>query len=250
MANFSSLAVNTTQQLQVFSLKLSNLPHIMKTELAFILDRSSSMETIRTAAIDGFNQYLRDQQAAPGQTNLSLVFIDTEIEQRHQSLPAAEIFPLNENTYIPNGCTALLDAIGETIDSLGVKLADLPAADRPHHVPIAILTDGEENSSTRYTWADIAKRIKHQTEKYQWEFLFLGASADAIATAGKLNIHAANASHYMADAAGQEAAMASFSRKSLASRAKKFGHATAEQLHDADAAMSDIVREEDQRRRK
>jgi uncharacterized protein YegL len=221
----------------------------MKTEIAFILDRSSSMESIRTAAIDGFNQFLRDQQAAPGQTNFSLIFFDTSTEHRHQSLPAAEILSLNMDTYVPNGCTALLDAIGETIDRLGAKLAALPAAARPDHVSIAILTDGEENSSTRFTWKDIAKRIKHQTEKYDWEFLFLGASADAIATAAKMNIHAHNSSAYLADAAGSSAAMASFSRKSLATRAKKSGFATPEQLHDAQAPMSDILQEEDQKRR-
>ncbi len=221
----------------------------MKTELAFILDRSSSMESIRDSAIQGFNAYLRDQQAAPGNTRLTLVFFDTETEVRHESLPVAEFVPLHHETYVPNGCTALLDAIGETIDRLGKKFAALPETERPDHVSIAILTDGEENSSSHFTWKDIAKRIKHQTEKYSWEFLFLGASADAIATAGKMNIHAGNSAHYMADAAGQEAAMASFSRKSLASRAKKFGHATAEQLHDAEAPMSDIVQEEDQKRR-
>ncbi len=221
----------------------------MKTEIAFILDRSSSMESIRSAAIDGFNQYLRDQQAAPGQNQLSLVFFDTEIEHRYESLPAAEILPLSMDTYVPRGCTALLDAIGETIDRLGKKLSALPAAERPDHVSIAILTDGEENSSTRFTWKDIAKRIKHQTEKYQWDFLFLGASEDAIATAAKMNIQAHNSSAFTADAAGQQAAMATFSRKDLALRAKKSGLATPEQLHDAEAPMSQILREEDQKRR-
>jgi uncharacterized protein YegL len=221
----------------------------MKTELAFILDRSGSMETIRTAAIDGFNSYLREQQAAPGHTRLSLVLFDTTIETHFDSIPIAEAVSLTPETYVPRGSTALLDAIGTTIDQLGKRFASLPPADRPEHVSIAILTDGEENSSSRYTWADIAKRIQHQTEKYSWEFLFLGASEDAIATAAKMNIHAANASSFVADDAGQEAAMASFSRKSLATRAKKSGHASQEQLHDADAPLENIVREEDQKRR-
>jgi hypothetical protein len=64
-----------------------------------------------------------------------------------------------------------------------------------------------------------------------------------------MNIHAANASSFVADDAGQEAAMASFSRKSLATRAKKSGRASQEQLHDADAPLENIVREEDQKRR-
>lgn len=221
----------------------------MKTELAFILDRSGSMESIRQAAIDGYNSFLRDQQAAPGHNRFSLVFFDSGIETRFDSIPVAEAIPLDLDTYVPNGCTALLDAIGDTIDRLGWRFAALPPADRPEHVTVAILTDGEENSSTRYTWHDVAKRIKHQTEIYSWEFLFLGAGEDAIATAAKMHIHAANASQFVADAAGQHAAMASFSRKSLGTRAKKSGHASAEQLADADAPLEDIVREEDRKRR-
>ncbi len=222
----------------------------MKTELAFILDRSSSMEVIRTAAIDGFNAFLRDQQSAPGQTRLSLVFFDSDIETRIDSIPVAEVVPLDRDTYVPRGCTALLDAIGDTIDSLGQRLAALPEADRPDHVSIAILTDGEENSSTRYTWQDVAKRIKHQTEKYSWEFLFLGAREDAIATAARMSIHAANASQFCADDAGQQAAMASVSRKITNSRQMKSGTATAEQIEQAAKPLDAIVREEDDKRRK
>ena len=225
------------------------IPIPMKTELAFILDRSGSMESIRQAAIDGFNVFLRDQQAAPGQNRFSLVFFDSAIETRLDSIPVAEVVALDVDTYVPRGSTALLDAIGDTIDRLGKRFAALPPADRPDHVTLAILTDGEENCSTRYTWQDVAKRIRHQTEIYSWEFLFLGAGEDAIATAAKMNIHAANASAFKADAVGQQAAMASFSRKITSSRQMKSGHATPEQLVDAQASLEDIVREEDEKRR-
>ncbi len=222
----------------------------MKTEIAFVLDRSSSMESIRSAAIDGFNIFLRDQQAATGQNRLSLVFFDTEVETRVDSIPVAEVTGLDHRSYVPRGCTALLDAIGDTIDRLGQRLAALPEADRPDHVSIAILTDGEENSSTRFTWVDVAKRIKHQTEKYGWEFLFLGASEDAIATGAKMNINAANSSQFCADAAGQHAAMASVSRKMKSSRAVRSGHATAAEIEEAAMPMQDIVREEDRKHRR
>ncbi len=222
----------------------------MKTEIAFILDRSGSMEAIRTAAIEGFNTFLRDQQTAPDQARFTLVFFETETDARHISIPIAEVVPLDRETYAPNGCTALLDAIGETIDRLGKRFAAIPEADRPEHVTVAILTDGEENSSRRYTWHQIADRIKHQTEKYSWEFLFLGAGPDAIATAAQLHIHAANASHFVADDVGQTSAMAGISRKTLAARAKKFGYASQKQLDDDATPISELVREEDQNRRK
>ncbi len=221
----------------------------MKSELAFILDRSGSMESIRQAAIDGFNTFLRDQQAAPGHNRFSLVFFDSRIETRLDSIPVAEAVPLDLDTYVPSGGTALLDAIGDTIDRLGARFAALPAADRPDHVTVAILTDGEENSSSRYTWHDVSKRIQHQTETYSWEFLFLGAGEDAIATAAKMSIQTENSSRFVADGAGQEAAMASFSRKAIGTRARKSGQATPEQLADAAAPLETIVREEDQKRR-
>lgn len=221
----------------------------MLAETAFILDRSGSMAGIRTAAIESYNTFLRDQQAAPGQNRLSLVFFDTEVESRHDSIPVAEAVPLNLETYVPNGFTALLDAIGDTIDRLGNRLASLPEANRPDHVSIAILTDGEENSSTRFKWADIAKRIKHQTEKYAWEFLFLGASGDSIATAARININPTNTSRFVADEVGQQAAMASFSRKITSSRMMKSGHASAQDIEDAAKPMDQILREEDTKRR-
>ena len=222
----------------------------MNTEIAFILDRSGSMQAIRTAAIEGFNTFLRDQQSAPDPARFTLVFFETETDVRHVSIPIAEVCPLDLETYVPGGCTALLDAIGETIDKLGQRLAAMPEADRPDHVTIAILTDGQENSSRRYNWHQIADRIKHQTEKYAWEFLFLGAGPDTIATAAQLNIHAANTSQFIADSIGQTSAMAGISRKTLATRAKKHGYANQQQLEDDAKPMADLVQEEDQKRRK
>ncbi len=74
------------------------------------------MESIRTDAIEGFNTFLRDQQSAPGQARFTLVFFDDTTEARNVSIPIAEVVPLEMETYVPRGCTALLDAIGKTID--------------------------------------------------------------------------------------------------------------------------------------
>ncbi len=222
----------------------------MKTEIALILDRSGSMESIRQSTIEAFNSFLRDQQSAPGETRFSLTLFDTEFETRHSSVPISTIPNLNTDTYLPGGSTALLDAIGETIDNLGAKLAALPEAERPGHVTVAILTDGEENSSRRFTWHQVADRIKHQTEKYSWEFLFLGAGPDAIATAGRMNIHAGNSSSFMADNQGIHASIGGISRKVRASRSVKSGTATQEVQREYAASLADLVAEEDAKLRK
>ena len=219
------------------------------TEIAFILDRSGSMESCPDAAIAGFNGFLREQQQAQGLAKLTLVLFDDEYLVPAQSLPVQEVVGLTRETYVPRNSTALLDAIGRTIDELGNRLADLPEQSRPGQVIVTILTDGEENSSRKFTWKDVAAKIKHQTEVYQWTFLFLGANQDAIATAAQMNIGAANSSTYVADAAGSRSSQKSLSRKVRAMRNVAMGIASFMESADAAAPMSDIVAEEDRKER-
>jgi hypothetical protein len=220
------------------------------TELAFILDRSGSMAALAHAAIAGFNHFLHEQQTAPGQARLTVVLFDDEYLVHVDSVPVSEVLPLNSDTYVPRNTTALLDAIGRTIDNLGARLAQTPEPRRPGKVIVAILTDGLENASTQYTWRDIAQRIKHQTGQYQWEFLFLGANQDAIATAAQLNIVAANAATYVADGIGQVAGAASVARKTSALRARAAGVATPAEEAVAEAPMQQLLREDDELRRR
>lgn len=219
------------------------------TEIAFILDRSGSMESCQAAAIEGFNRFLDEQQKAEGLAKLTLVLFDDEYLVPAQSLPVAEVLPLNNDTYVPRNSTALLDAIGRTIDELGNHFAALPEPDRPAQVIVAILTDGLENASEKYTWKQVARLIKQQTEQYRWTFLFLGANQDAIATAAQLSIAAANSANYVADAAGSRAVHRSLSRKMRSMRSFAMGTATLQEQTDAAAPMSHLVDEEDRKER-
>lgn len=220
------------------------------TEILFILDRSGSMNPLTEAAIAGFNQFLRDQAAEPGLARLTLLLFDERFEFPILSQPLPEIPPLDTTVYTARGSTALLDAMGTGIDQLGHRLAALPESDRPGSVIVAIFTDGEENASAVYTWADVQQRIRHQTDVYQWNFLFLGANQDAIATAAKVGIHAANAATYLADAHGLGATTDSVSRKARAIRKAAALHTlNAEEQADLHTRLSDIVHEEDRKRR-
>lgn len=142
------------------------------TEIAFILDRSGSMDVCRDAAIAGFNLFLDEQQRTEGLAKLTLVLFDDEYLVPINALPVAEVIALDHETYVPRGSTALLDAIGRTVDDLGTRLAAMPEKNRPGQVIVAILTDGLENSSQSWTWKQIARVIKHQTEQSKWTFLF------------------------------------------------------------------------------
>jgi len=220
------------------------------THLLFILDRSGSMEPIAPAAIDGFNSFLRRHLEEPGDARLTLVLFDDQYEVPCDSIPLAEVLPLNERTYEPRGCTALLDATVRAIDELGSKLAAFPEDQRPGSVIVAILTDGEENASLQHTWQDVQDRIAHQSKAYQWQFLFLGANQDAIATAAQCGIHANNAATFVADSAGTAASMDTFSRKSASIRKSRSNVAmNAQEIHDLNAPMKSILEEEDRKKR-
>ena len=217
--------------------------------IAFVLDRSGSMKSCQQAAIEGFNQFLADQQKTDGLAKLTLVLFDDEYLVPISSIPVEEVVSLTDDTYQPRGCTALLDAIGQTIDNLGQRLAALAEKDRPGQVIVAILTDGLENASQRFTWKEIAGKIKHQTDTYKWIFLFLGANQDAIATAANLSIAANNAANYVADAAGSKAGQAAFSRKMSALRRASMDSASISERLDAEAPLTQIMSEEDRKTR-
>ena len=220
------------------------------TEIAFILDRSGSMASCVPETLQGFNEFLRDQQALPGQARFTLVLFDEQYEVPADALPVAEVVPLDECTYTTRGCTALLDAIGKTIDNLGQRLAATPEADRPGKVIVAILTDGVENASRTYSLAAINGRITRQRETYAWEFLFLGANQDAIATAAHMGIAAQNAATYVADGSGALSSFASMGRKSRALRKMSMGIADEKDLEDNRLSVEEIQRQEDGKRRK
>jgi uncharacterized protein YegL len=140
------------------SKKETGKPKPKTTEIAFILDRSGSMQGHAEAAIAGFNEFLRDQQRVEGQARLTLVLFDDRVEIPIDNIPVSEVVALDTETYTTRGSTALLDAIGQTIDTFKVRIRDLAEQDRPDQVIFAIFTDGEENASHRFTWKDRRSR--------------------------------------------------------------------------------------------
>jgi len=157
------------------------------TQIVIVLDRSGSMEVVREATIQSFNRFMTSQKALPSGANVFLVQFNTSYQVLFDE-PIAEAPALSYLTYQPDGGTALYDAVGQTIDSIGQRLAAMPEPERPNKVVFVVLTDGEENSSRRYSQQMIAERIDHQRTKYGWDFVFLGANQDAVLTARGLNI--------------------------------------------------------------
>jgi len=164
------------------------------TDIVVVMDRSGSMGRVRDDAIGGFNTMLEDQKKCEGEARLSLIQFSTDYVTICDDVPIDDVQPLTHETYQPRGWTAMLDAIINTIDDVGVRLHNTPENERPGKVIVVILTDGEENRSEEYPKPggyDVCReRIQHQTDVYGWEFMFLAANIDAVLTGGQLGVKA------------------------------------------------------------
>jgi uncharacterized protein YegL len=207
----------------------------MKTDITIILDKSGSMEARRTDAIGGFNALVDDQKVQPGGAALSLVLFDTTYEVTFTEKRPSDVPALTMETYTPSGGTALLDAMGKTIDATGKRLAAMAEESRPGKVIVVVITDGEENSSREYTYPRVNEMICHQRDVYKWEFIFVGTNQDAIASASRIGIQAQNALTYGTSPRATRLAMDVLAGSISALRAGHSGHFTDE---DREAAMA------------
>ena len=134
------------------------------------------------------------------------MLFDSQSEMIHDRLSLSEIRPMTEKEYSVRGCTALLDALGETIRHIaGIHRYARPE-DVPEHTTFVIMTDGMENASHRFDSETVKKMIAHEKEKYGWEFLFLAANIDAVETAARIGINRDRAVDYHADSTGTHVA--------------------------------------------
>jgi hypothetical protein len=174
----------------------------MKTELVFLLDRSGSMSGLESDTIGGFNSMLERQKQESGDARVTTVLFDDHYELLHDRIDLQGIAPITQREYYVRGCTALLDAIGLTIEKIDRVQRNTAPELRADKVLFVITTDGLENASRRFRLPQIRAMIERHKEAFGWEFLFLGANIDAIATARQYGIGADRAVNYHADRRG------------------------------------------------
>lgn len=172
------------------------------TELVFILDRSGSMSGLEKDTLGGFNAMLKKQKELEGECRITTVLFDNQMQLLHDRLDIQAVEMLKDKDYQVGGSTALLDAIGSTINKIGNVQKQSTSEHRASKVLFVIITDGEENASREFSSQRIKKMIEHQMNKYHWEFIFLGANIDAVKTSMAYGIRPERTQNYHADASG------------------------------------------------
>lgn len=172
------------------------------TELVFILDRSGSMAGLESDTIGGFNSLIAKQKKLDGECYVTTVLFDNFIEKLHDRVKLSEVEELTVEDYYVRGCTALIDAIGESVEHIESIHKYIRKSDVPGHTMFVIITDGMENASRKFSSDEVKKMIEQHKEKDGWEFLFIGANIDAVETAKHFGINEERAVNYHADTKG------------------------------------------------
>jgi uncharacterized protein YegL len=180
------------------------------TDITILLDRSGSMDAIKSDTIGGYNQFLTTQQKAPNAI-ISLIQFNDKYAPIYEAKPITEAPALTSETFIPSGTTSLYDALGKSITDTGKRFANMPESDRPDKVVFVIITDGDENSSKIFKKDQILQMVTHQTDVYNWDFVYIGANQDVIASGSGIGISSNNTLGYVSDSWGTQGAFTKLS---------------------------------------
>jgi len=181
-----------------------------------IVDRSGSMRSMGMAVKNGFNEFLQEQKAFPGDCVATVVRFDDQVEVVHHGVNLSDIPAATDRTFEPRNMTALYDAIGDTIAMVQEKISTLTS--KPARVMVLVLTDGQENGSRRHSHSAVMETIAHCQDKLNWTFVFVGANQDAIATGTKLGFSRDSCLSYTADATFQRRTWSSINSNFLRQR--------------------------------
>ncbi|WP_405306496.1 vWA domain-containing protein [Methanobrevibacter sp.] len=163
---------------------MKEVPSTENLDLIFVMDRSGSMSGSESDTIGGFNSFIQREKEKGFNTRVTTVLFDDQYEVLYKRKSIDEVAELTENEYWVRGCTALLDAIGKTINTLDKEI--------DNKVLFIIMTDGLENSSREFS----KEKIRNLISNHNWEFIYIGADIDSYSEAGNIGIKKTHTANY------------------------------------------------------
>ena len=211
---------------QLIKIKQKTITNKMKeyVKIVNIIDRSTSMNSMLDTAINGFNEFIQEQQKVEGDALVSTILFSSGINfynklYENRDIKNCEL--LTRTNYTTGGMTALYDAIGKAIDEEIDQLGNLPKEKRPLKTLCVILTDGYENKSHMFNKDSIREKISEMKEDFNWEFIFLAANEEASLAAEIMGISKGNAYAFTNSSTGLKDAYAAVSHSTRVYRHSK-----------------------------
>lgn len=143
--------------------------------VCFVIDESGSMGGTEADVIGGFKKVIDEQkEVKDGTCSVSYFKFASAVEKVYIGKDINEVEYL-DGKYHPGGLTALFDGVGTAIDEIGKWIDKMPESEKPEKNLIVVMTDGGENNSKDYSASKVKEMIKHQEDKYNWSFIYMGS---------------------------------------------------------------------------
>lgn len=220
------------------------------SDITIVLDRSGSMASCRDDVIGGFNTFIEEQKKTEGEATISLYQFDDKYEAVYENRSIGNAEKLTKKKFVPRGSTALFDAVGKTIASLGERYENMKEEVRPEKVFFVIITDGEENASVEYTFARVGEMIERQQTKYAWQFVFIGSELKAVDTAVSMGFKRTHVMNFDKSAHGIDAVYKSMSKNITKMRVHNSPIDNMEFFDDEDKKKQDDIKTVVKKKRK
>lgn len=198
----------------------------MTTHVLLITDKSGSMAPVQDDVREGYNSYLDNLSTDAENWSITSVLFDSSVFTLCTAADVAGAPRLTRDNYMPDGFTALLDAVGSGVTNLENELT----LGKDDKVLVVIQTDGAENASREWSFSKVRDLIQRLDGHNGWGFLFIGQGPGAWDAGHRLGTMHVNSS------AGSGSTRTSYTTMSAATRSYAGGQSM--------GAVKDFLEEE------